>query len=119
MVKAISVSLGTLAFVLAACGGNSPQDECNKIAHVTCTKLYACVDPATIQQATGYTSEGDCESTTVKTLDCATAKDTCPQGTTFDGNAADTCVNDYNAESCNQVQQGTSPLSCASNVICH
>lgn len=112
-------SLVALVVVVAACGGNSPQDECNKIANVVCQQLFKCVDSATIKQQTGFSSEGDCVTTYQNTLKCATAKDTCPAGTLYDGNAADQCVNDVAAESCNQVAAGTNPVSCSASNICH
>src|SRR5262245_17569938 len=118
MLKVLGFGLVSSVAILGACGGNSPQDECNKISNVICSKLYSCVDSATIQQTLGFTSQGECVTTYESTLKCATAKDTCPVGTTYNGAAADTCVNDYNAMSCNQLAQGTQPLSCNQNAIC-
>ncbi len=115
----VKSSLVAVVVVVAACGGNSPQDECNKIANVICQQLYKCVDSSTIQQSLGFTSQSECVTTEQNTLKCSTAKDTCPAGTLYDGNAADTCVNDYAAESCNQISAGTQPLSCNSSNICH
>jgi len=112
MIKVLGFGLASSLFLLGACGGNSPQDECNKIASVACSKLYQCVDPATITSTLGFTSQSQCTDSYQSTLHCATAQANCPAGTTYNGAAADTCVNDYNNLACNQVASGTKPLSC-------
>jgi hypothetical protein len=117
MLKVAAFSVTSSLLILGACGGNSPQDECDKIASVACSKLYQCVDATTIKTTFGFQSQSDCESTYRTTLKCATAKDNCPAGTTYDGNAADQCVNDYNNLACNQVGN-TTPVSCNQNAIC-
>jgi len=118
MLKVAAFCLGSSLFILGACGGNSPQDECNKIANVACSKLFQCVDSATIKAQLGFTSQSECVTTYQGTLKCSTAKDTCPAGTTYNGSAADVCVNDYNNLACNQVATGTTPVSCSANAIC-
>ncbi len=118
MLKAAAFSVTSSLLILGACGGNSPQDECNKVADVACSKLYQCVDATTIKNTLGFQSQSDCVSTYRTTLKCATATSNCPAGTTYDGAAVDQCVSDYNNEACNQVLTGTQPPSCNPTNFC-
>ncbi len=118
MLKAAAFFVTSSLLILGACGGNSPQDECDKIADVACSKLYQCVDATTIKTTFGFASQSDCVSTYRSTLKCATATSNCPAGTTYDGAAADQCVSDYNNLACNQLATGTTPVSCSQSAIC-
>jgi len=112
VIKVVCFVVGSSVLLLGACGGNSPQDECNKVANVACSKLYQCVDSATIQQQLGFANESACVTSYESLLKCSTAQTNCPAGTTYNGAQADTCVNDYNNLACNQVAAGTQPASC-------
>ncbi len=115
--KKLIAFAASLVFVGLACGGSSPQDECDKEASAFCNKLYQCVDPATIKTTLGYASESDCEATERTAFKCTNATANCPAGTTFDGSRADQCISDYSNLACNQI--ATVPASCNANVICH
>ncbi len=102
--------------IVSACSGgaSNPQDACNQLVSATCGKIYQCVDATTIKNTLGYTSQSDCVVKLTAQYNCPNAA--CPQGRTFNSANATTCINDINAEACNQAS--SVPPSCQSTAIC-
>ncbi len=108
-----SIAVGVAA-ALSSCGGvSTPQDACRGLFSATCQKEFACYDASTLDPLLGYSSESDC--VTKSEANCSTVA--CPQGTTFDSAMANACINDINAETCDQAL-GT-PSSCKVVSFCH
>jgi len=101
---------------IVSCSGapGSPADACNEAMATICAKIYSCVDAQTIKTTLGYTSQGDCQVKLQAQANCV--NQTCPQGRTYNSANAQTCINDINAEACNQAS--STPPSCASTAIC-
>jgi len=103
--------LAGLCAVAVGCssGTGNPADACNTAANTICNKLSSCGSLNGITVAQCVT-----EAETAAT--CSTR--TCPSGTSFDSNLANTCLNDINSASCTNIGGGTFPASC--NVaFCH
>ncbi len=109
------VTLSTAASPLSCSSGPStPQDACRGLVSATCQKEFACYDASTLDPLLGYSSESDCVTRFEANADCSTA--TCPQGTTFDSAMASSCINDINAETCDQAL--STPSSCKVMSFC-
>jgi hypothetical protein len=98
--------VSALCAVAVGCGSSNgdPVGACNNLASTTCNRLGACN-----LLNTGVTV-AQCTTATQTALGCANAK--CATGTTFDGNAANTCINDVNKESCTDLGNQVTPASC-------
>lgn len=102
----------SVAVVVSACSGNSPQDECNKLADTYCSKLYQCLDATLVQKALGYTSQSDCQAKEKVALSCA-SNSGCPTGKVYYPDKADACINDYNNATCAELTGSFSSANCS------
>lgn len=103
--KIFGSSFVVLTVVFAACGGNSPQDECKKIGDVICAKLYECATPQAIA-ALGYTSQSDCQTKSYSKDNCNNPV-VCSGGGVYHGDQADQCVSNYQNATCGEIAGGT------------
>jgi hypothetical protein len=100
-VSALVVSIG----LVGACGGSSPQDECNKLVSVYCGKLYQCATPAQIG-VLGYTSQSDCETKLHSQYNCANAAP-CTGTQVYHADKADQCISNYQNATCGELTGNT------------
>ena len=103
-----------LLFVAGLCAvapgcGSSNSDlvaACNTFASVGCKNACVCLGSFYCASCTGPSET---------TLGCATAE--CPTGMSFYSPAATTCIHDLNAESCTDVLNNVTPVTCSA-VFC-
>lgn len=102
---------GLLAAALLACGGSNSDSlsACKAAIESLCTKTFDCF-PTEAQQF--YGSLSNCITNRQATV-CTTANTTCPQGTHFNSDNANRCVEDYKNESCTDLGNGITPASCS------
>ncbi len=103
--------LAGLCAMAVGCGSSNgnPVDACNNAASTICNKLSSC-------GSLNGTTVAQCITQVEAAATCSTR--TCPAGTSFDSNAASTCINDVNGASCASISGGNAPASC--NVaFCH
>jgi hypothetical protein len=120
----LGVSACTLVLVVMLAGagacGPSVQQACEDYGAAYCERTYACdtgAQLAAIQAVNGATVD-DCKAKL--TQDCHGALSTCPTGTNYDTGAAETCVANYRAASCDQITQPNYvPAGCAQSDVCH
>ena len=105
MLKVAAFVLTSSGLIFAACGGSSPQDECNKLVSVYCQKLYQCATPQAIAAA-GYTSESDCETKLHSQYNCQNASP-CSGAQVYHGDMADQCISNYQNATCGQIAGNT------------
>jgi hypothetical protein len=98
--SAIGVVIAIINVATGCSGGpGDPISACNDEAAAICHRLYECNDATTIQKTFGYSSESDCTSKGEVTLKCSTAG--CPLLSKYQPDNANTCLNDYNSQVCN------------------
>lgn len=106
MKKLVFAALAASSLVLAACGGLSPQSACEQQADPICEKMWNCTN-SSVKVGDDLAS---CK-TQYKAL-CSLAAGGCADGKTFDAAAAQSCVTDLQAQSCDQYAAGQ-PATCA------
>ncbi len=102
-----------LAVTLLGCGGSGsstsdPVAACKSVFTTVCNKLFQC-NPSGAAQL--YGTAASCESSL--SSGCSAGNASCPSGTSYSASAASTCINDYGAESCTDIQNGVTPASCS------
>lgn len=99
------LALGSLV-VSCGGGGNSagiPQaDACNQAAKTVCTRLFACPEIASL--AAGFptlATEPQCETMVLSS--CGSTGFECTAGQTYHGDKAQSCKDQFNAQTCGQL----------------
>lgn len=95
-----------LAVAFAACGGLTPQAACEQQADPLCEKMWNCPGASGLKVGDDVAS---CK-TQYKSL-CVLASGGCSDGKTFDATAAQSCIGDLKAQTCEQYAAGQ-PATC-------
>lgn len=97
----VAVLLG----LAAGCGGSSAAPAaCENIVSQSCARRSECTQ--------GQMKLDDCTAMARKTINCAQPDLSCPSGKRYDVAAADKCLSDLTAASCDAILKGT-VASCA------
>jgi hypothetical protein len=107
MKKLALLALSVASLALSACGGLSPQSACEQQATPLCEKMWTCSGGSGLKIGSDQAS---CV-TQYKSL-CALAAGGCSDGKTFDSAAAQSCITDLKAQTCDQYAAGQ-PTTCS------
>ena len=97
--------------VTVACGGPSPQSDCDNMVSTYCNKIFQCLPTS---GTTVYGSEGDCETQMRSATNCAAWS--CPSGETYNGAQIEACTNAISAETCAELESASSSPSACQNI---
>jgi hypothetical protein len=110
MTKQIVASV-VVAFALlggAGCGsdGLNPREGCEQLMVVLCHQIYTCFSPAEISDEGFPATEAACVMILQTDAQCAqeTDENACSAGQSFNPEKAESCVNQIDALSCEQVR---------------
>jgi hypothetical protein len=119
------VAILVVSGLSAACGsdddgGSSPAQACNDAAVTLCSRLFECIDAATLALA-GYTSESQCVTKTQADEGCSakTTDNACEGSLKYHADQADKCVSQFKAATCAQITGGDSAtFAPACDMVC-
>jgi hypothetical protein len=118
-------------FAVVGCGGDddekggdtsTPIAGCNAFADATCKKIFGCFDEAVLDLLAEQfgNNESDCK-TKLKKEGCTEAETQCDSGTSYDAAAANECLKQFNALSCDELSDPSTatPAACEDDSVCH
>jgi hypothetical protein len=113
MLPRVVVSIGIGGVVVIACSGSpsTPTDYCNRLAATLCSRLYSCATGSALDLIKAKYGDTVDQCTTFERGDLNCSNATCDE---FSGASAQSCLDAYNAETCDNISAGTVPSVCSS-----
>ena len=106
------ISMAVLALCAVGCGSDSPMTEetfVNGYIDITCDKMVECLGAA-LMEAEGFGEDaGEC-AVILAAQGSDTGSNTC--GGEWDAGMASTCLDEYEALSCDEIMGGETPDAC-------
>ena len=113
MEETMRISLAALALLVAGCGSLTEEEFAESFWDTTCDLMFECTSAEEIEAAGAFWMFGEdaaaCKALTDEGEGTEDTGDTCE----FDAEAASTCLDEYQALTCDDLTAGTTPDTCS------
>jgi hypothetical protein len=116
-------------FSVVGCGGDDDKAGdtsnavagCKTFADATCAKIFGCFDKAVLDLLAEQFGNNEADCKTKLKSECTDTKTQCDSGTSYDSAAANECLKQFNALSCDELSDPATatPAACEDDAICH
>ena len=110
--SALSAAALLSLVTLVGCNGSDPEQDCRDSAKSSCEKMWTCPDTLVKVGDNQEDCEGDFSALCIAGLE-RNDGEPCPDGQTYDSDAAEECREGVESQTCEQYNSGTVPAACS------